>query len=180
MSDADNATAAAEPVAGRALARRPERDAPGGERAGSGRKPEQERYAVHEVWLALREARGLLTYAAIKLGCSRQCVWEYTKRYPELAKEVRECRENMLDVAESKLYGAIDVGEPWAVSMFLRTQGADRGYAPHLALAGSTELPALVFTFVAAVPPSVPGEASPERVIEADAEVLREPKEETW
>lgn len=77
---------------------------------------------------ALTEARGLISFAARKLGCHSNTVRNYIARHPTVAAAVYEAREAMKDVAEAKLVQSIHEGEAWAVKYYLSTQAKDRGY----------------------------------------------------
>jgi hypothetical protein len=85
---------------------------------------------------ALRGARGIQRYAAIKLGCHRQTVANMLKRHPELAQIVDQEREGLLDTAEGKLAEAIGRGEMTAILFFLKCQGKGRGYVERRELTG--------------------------------------------
>lgn len=86
------------------------------------------RLTAKKVADALRESRGMVTVAARKLGCTRQTVHAWINRSPQVAEAVKDAREVMTDTTELKFYEAIMKGEAWAISMYLRTQGKDRGY----------------------------------------------------
>jgi hypothetical protein len=77
---------------------------------------------------AIRAAKGMLTIAARMLGVSQQCVYQQVKRHPELEAARVEARESTTDFAELKLYDAIANGEAWAINLYLKTQGKNRGY----------------------------------------------------
>lgn len=66
--------------------------------------------------------------AAFKLGCTRQTVENYVKRYPTVAQAVKEERQKTVDVAEGKLFDKLKTGESWAIQFILKTLGKDRGY----------------------------------------------------
>jgi len=87
-----------------------------------------ERYTTEEVCEALMKAKGLVSVAARQLGCAPRTVRAYVDRHPTVAEAKREAREGILDMAEARLFQAIDKGEPWAISSILRTLGKDRGY----------------------------------------------------
>lgn len=88
----------------------------------------QDRYTAADIITALRETKGLVSYAAQRLGCSVQTVYNYIERYPTVQAAVNEQREGIIDLAEGKLFAAISRGEPWAVAMMLKTLGKKRGY----------------------------------------------------
>lgn len=90
------------------------------------RKPE--RYTAERVIAALVKTKGMITLAARELNCSGETIRNYAKRYPSVATALHEERERMTDVAELALYKAIQDGEGWAISLYLKTQGKGRGY----------------------------------------------------
>jgi predicted transcriptional regulator len=95
------------------------------------RKAHWETYTLEEVKAALIEANGTQTVAAKLLGCHRNTVGKYLKRYPDLRGEIVSMDESVTDVAEQKLRKAVEAGEPWAVRLQLRTKGRERGYRYH-------------------------------------------------
>jgi hypothetical protein len=85
-------------------------------------------HTVEEYAIALREAKGMVTHAAIRLGVTREAVRLRMLKHPTL-REVREdAREAMTDEAELGLYESILAREAWAICFYLKTQGRDRGY----------------------------------------------------
>src|SRR5262249_17325237 len=52
----------------------------------------------------------------------------FVDKNPSLAEVEVECREAMIDNAESALFKAVLAGEGWACCFFLKTQGRKRGY----------------------------------------------------
>jgi hypothetical protein len=87
-----------------------------------------QRYTVDEVITALRRSHGLARLAARLLGCSYQSVLNYARRYPEVQATLEDQRGLVVDIAECRLFEAIQRGEAWAISLCLRTLGRDRGY----------------------------------------------------
>lgn len=77
---------------------------------------------------ALKETRGVIMKAADILGCERQTIYNYRDRYEDVRAAIENTREVETDRAELKLYEAIERGEPWAISLYLKTQGKKRGY----------------------------------------------------
>ena len=86
---------------------------------------------------AVKESHGLLTLAAKRAGISYCTATRYVNEFPTVAKAVQEAREGMLDVAESKLYEAIDNKEAWAICFYLKTQGKQRGYTERQEVTGA-------------------------------------------
>lgn len=94
------------------------------------------KFTTQQVIAAIRETKGLVTRAAARLGCDPKTIRSYAARYPTVAEALREEREGMTDVAELALYNAILKGEPWAVSLYLKTQGKQRGYVERVETTG--------------------------------------------
>lgn len=83
---------------------------------------------VEEVAKLLRKLNGNMAAVARQCGVTRQAVWAFVARHPELREVASECRESMKDEAESALYKAVKRGESWAVCFYLKCQAKDRGY----------------------------------------------------
>ena len=81
---------------------------------------------------ALTEARGMVSVAARRLGVTRRAVYNALEKFPSVADALRDAREATTDMAELKLLEAIKDREPWAVALYLKTQGKDRGYTERL------------------------------------------------
>lgn len=88
----------------------------------------EERYTPEQILAALRHARGMVTAAARALGCNRQVIYNYKAKYPQIDDVLTEARELQLDTTELALFRAIDNGESWAITLYLKTQGRSRGY----------------------------------------------------
>lgn len=86
------------------------------------------KFAPEKVARAIRDANGLLSFAAQALGLSRRSVLNYVDRYACCKEAVDEAREAFVDVGESKFMKAIAREEPWAIAMQLKTIGKHRGY----------------------------------------------------
>lgn len=94
---------------------------------------------------AIRAERGMVTRVADRLSCTPNTVRNYVNEFPAVREALDEERERMTDLAESALYTAIANGEPWAVALYLRTQGRGRGYVERQEVAGVSDAP-LTFT----------------------------------
>jgi hypothetical protein len=92
------------------------------------------RYTTSQVIEALRTSRGLISMAAQKLQCDVDTVSNYCKRFPTVEQAKQESRVSLLDLAESRLWEAIDRGEGWAIAFCLKTLGRSRGYGERLDL----------------------------------------------
>ncbi len=85
----------------------------------------------HSLEQALEAAQKGITKAgaARVLGCSRQTVISYCKRWKRLAEAFEANRQELVDLSEMALRGAVLRGEPWAVTFALKTLGKDEGYS---------------------------------------------------
>lgn len=106
---------------------------------------DKQRFTVEQVEQALRKNLGLVAPTARALGCSTQSVRNYLKRYKRLRDVCHEVREAMLDLAESRVAGAVQKGDMFTIRWYLDRLGHDRGYgqtlratAEHTAADGST------------------------------------------
>ncbi len=89
---------------------------------------------------ALRKTHGLVSPAAELLGVDRAAFYRAIKRHG-LEEYLRELREEVIgDIAELKLFEAIQAGRPWAVSLYLKTLGRHRGYVERQEVASVEEV----------------------------------------
>jgi hypothetical protein len=86
------------------------------------------KYSISRVISVLRDHHGLLVLAAGELGCSRQTLYNYIRRYPKVAEVLTEERERLVDLAEHGLIHHLQEKSPWAISLVLKTLGRSRGY----------------------------------------------------
>jgi len=84
---------------------------------------------------ALQGANGVLIQAAENLGCSRQVIYNYIKKYPKVAEAYEEANETNIDNVESKLMELINGGNVPSTIFFLKTKGRSRGYVEHIQIA---------------------------------------------
>jgi hypothetical protein len=87
-----------------------------------------EKYTPEQVIAAIERSHGKVSLAAKALKCTRQTVLNYTKDYPQVKQALEDARELTLDIAEDKLFKAIQKGQSWAICFYLKTQGKKRGY----------------------------------------------------
>lgn len=100
-------------------------------------KGKTERFKVAQVAEALRRTAGLASAAAEVLRCDPSTIRGYMRRHPQLRQIAEETVETMMDLAESKLYAAINGGDDWAVKFYLETKGKGRGYTRRTELTGN-------------------------------------------
>src|SRR5215831_11701700 len=77
---------------------------------------------------ALRDYRGNMASCAREFGVTRQRIQQIVSADAELSAIVDEETETFIDVAESKLYEAIEAGNVVATIFFLKTRAKHRGY----------------------------------------------------
>jgi hypothetical protein len=97
------------------------------------------RYSAQQVIEALRACKGMVSLTAKRLGCSDDTVQNYCKKFASVQAAKDSARTELLDLAELKLWAAVQDGQPWAIPFVLRTIGRDRGYGEHLALSLTIE-----------------------------------------
>ena len=115
------------------------------------------RYTAQQVIEALHACRGMVYLTARRLGCDPDTIMNYCKKYPTVEQAKHDSRGELLDVAEVKLWQAVQAGEHWAITFALRTVGRERGYGEHVALhltiEGSGQIRELVEEPVTRTPP---------------------------
>ena len=88
---------------------------------------------------ALTATRGLIYLAAPRLGCDPDTIMNYCKRYPTVEQAKHDARGALLDMAEAKLFLAVQRDEAWAITFCLKTIGRSRGYGERLDLSVSIQ-----------------------------------------
>jgi hypothetical protein len=86
------------------------------------------RFTPDEVVDAVRGSGGFVTEIARRLRCSRGTVYNYRRRYEEVAAAIFEEKEHLLDTAESALLRQVNNGNITAIIFYLKTQGYGRAY----------------------------------------------------
>jgi hypothetical protein len=104
------------------------------------------RYTIAEIAEALKETKGFRSAAARRLGCATSTVTNYINRYKKLQVLAYELKEEMLDIAESKLLANIEAGKESSIFFFLKCQGKERGYVERQEFTGVDGAPPIVIT----------------------------------
>lgn len=99
------------------------------------------RYSDKDIDAALHESKGMIYIASKRLGCSPNTIRNRVRNSARLAETVEAERGLLGDTAELKLYQAIQTGEQWGITFYLRTQGRDRGYVVRDELTGKDGAP---------------------------------------
>lgn len=90
---------------------------------------------------AIPKTAGIITTIAKKVGCNWHTAKKFIYSHPTvLAAYCDEC-ESILDLAESKLYEAIQAGDAQMVKYILSTKGKSRGYVERNELTGKDGKP---------------------------------------
>lgn len=71
---------------------------------------------------------GIISAIAKKLNVTRQTVYTFLERYPEMDTLRKQEEDVILDLAESSLFTKAREGEMWATKYLLSTKGKRRGY----------------------------------------------------
>jgi hypothetical protein len=95
-----------------------------------------QRYTAEEIIEALTETKGLVYLAADRLGCTAQTVYNYIDRYPTIKTAWEAANGRMGDIAEQRLFEAVNLGTPWAVGFYLARKHKNRGYAERQEITG--------------------------------------------
>ena len=77
---------------------------------------------------ALPNTGGLRSAIAQNMGCHRNTVVNLIRDNPELLDAIHQEEESIGDLAESKLFKEINVGNMTAIIFYLKTKCKNRGY----------------------------------------------------
>lgn len=99
------------------------------------------KYTDKEIIAALKKKRGMVYLAAAKIGCEADTIYNRAKSSSAVASVMRHERGKVVDLAEDKLFCAIQKGEPWAIQMALRCLAKDRGYIERVEQTGANGAP---------------------------------------
>ena len=76
-----------------------------------------------------------------KIKVTRNAIYERKYSDPDVADAFTEAEETVLDVAENRVVTAVNNGERWAVTFYLKTKGRKRGYAERQEIVGADGQP---------------------------------------
>jgi len=77
---------------------------------------------------ALEKTHGMVYLAAEALGCAPVTIYRRAEKDPKVQDVINTQRGKLIDKAELKLEQAVMAGEPWAVTLTLKSLGKNRGY----------------------------------------------------
>jgi hypothetical protein len=106
----------------------------------------KQRFGKATIKSALEKARGNVTLAAEVLGVSRQTVYTYMERYPDLVAVRHDAENYILDIAEAHVEKAVLAGDMDVIKFYLRTKGRVRGYVTsgQVVVSGDEDAPLVV------------------------------------
>lgn len=87
------------------------------------------RYTDRAIIDALEKHRGLVSFAAREIGCHPDTIYERSKTCDGILKAMEQERAKIVDLAEHKLYQAVEADKPWAILKVLDCLGRRRGYS---------------------------------------------------
>lgn len=90
-----------------------------------------------QIIAAIVAKKGMVYNAAKSLGASHMLIYGRMKTNPAIKEAIDEARGRVLDTAETKLFTAVQKGEPWAIAFTLKTIGKDRGYTERQEVTGA-------------------------------------------
>jgi hypothetical protein len=85
-------------------------------------------YTDPQIRDALTTCKGMVYVAAARLGCSPNTIKARLEKSPALQAVLDDAAGMADDLAELKLFEAVQAGQPWAIQFFLKTKGKSRGY----------------------------------------------------
>ena len=77
---------------------------------------------------ALPGSHGIIQIIATKCQVDRGTIYRYMEKHPDIAQDIMDEREKIIDVAEGKLFTKIHNGDFKALRYFLDRKGKKRGY----------------------------------------------------
>ena len=86
---------------------------------------------------AIKDSAGIVSTIAKRLGVDWHTAEKYINEYDECKQALSNESEKVIDLAETKLIGAIQNSDMQTVRWFLATKGKRRGYTDRLELTGA-------------------------------------------
>jgi hypothetical protein len=86
------------------------------------------RYTDAQIRDVLLATKGMVYVASERLGCSLNTIKARVRQSPALQALLEQESGKVDDLAELKLFQAIQAGDPWAIQFRLKTRAKHRGY----------------------------------------------------
>ena len=93
-------------------------------------------YRTEDILSALEKTHGMVYLAAESLGCSPMTIYRRAEKNKKVQDVIDTQRGKLIDKAELKLEQAVMNGEPWAVTLTLKSLGKNRGYVERQEVTG--------------------------------------------
>lgn len=97
----------------------------------------KQRIPTERIIAALRQTNGLISLAAKLVPCSVTTIRQRARDVKEVQRVIDDCREELVDWGEYALRARVLAGDPWAVSLVLKTLGKNRGYVERVESTGA-------------------------------------------
>jgi len=94
------------------------------------------KYTIDEMVAAAHDSYGLIAKMATALGCERQTVYNYAKKYKTVEAAIEQARHGIVDIAEVALLKKITSGDTASIVFVLKTLGKNRGYVERNEITG--------------------------------------------
>lgn len=94
------------------------------------------KYTIDQMVEAAHSSYGLVANMAKKLGCERQTVYNYAKKYKTVETAIEQARVGIVDIAETALLKKIAGGDTASIIFTLKTLGKARGYVERSEITG--------------------------------------------
>jgi len=86
---------------------------------------------------AIEESGGIIAAVARMFGVSRQTVYNWLDRYPELTLDLEHAREDIIDVAEANIFREVRKGNIDLSKFVLTRLGKNRGWSSRTEMTGA-------------------------------------------
>ena len=94
-------------------------------------------YRTEDIIKALESTHGMIYLAADALNCSPSTIYRRAEKNAHVQDVIDSYRGKLIDKAELKLEQAVMNGEPWAVTLTLKSLGKNRGYVERQEVTGA-------------------------------------------
>jgi hypothetical protein len=95
-----------------------------------------DKFTVEQMVEVAHASNGLIASMAHRLGCERQTVYNYAKRYKTVETAIQQARIGIVDIAEAALMTKLIAGDTGAITFTLKTLGKSRGYVERQEITG--------------------------------------------
>lgn len=85
-------------------------------------------FTPEQVIKAIQDGKGIQSAAAKILGCGRQTITNYKKKYASVREACEIADEAMIDFTEQQLFKNIQGGKEASIFFYLKTKAKHRGY----------------------------------------------------